>query len=512
MNILLKTILTAIPILASSITVSAERLVIMHTNDTHSQIDPDSRDNLGGVVRRMALIDSIRAAEPNALLIDAGDAVQGTLYFNLYGGKVEQEIMNIMDYDMRILGNHEFDNGVDSLYVMLKNADTKWLATNYDLRETPLGDMFESYEIYEYDDRRIGFMAINLEPKGMISEGNYDGVEYLDAIEASNSMAWYLRNVEHCDIVVAITHIGYNPLTPPGDVLLAKSSRNIDVIIGGHSHEMVSPTIEDKPALITNLDGKDVILAQVYKQGKNLGLLTIDLDNLGISHNVIPVNSRLDNEHSENIDRINETLAPYRAGIDSLMTRTPVGRTRAELTQNSPALLNWLSDLVLQRGRQMAENVDLAILNKGGIRRGLPKGTINEGEILTMLPFNNYVQVIDIKGSDLLEAFAVMAVADGNGVSEGVDITYIPGTEEAHYNDARVVSATLNGQTINPEATYRVATLDYLANGGDYMLPLMRHELVAASDRVFNKDVLDYLRTEGHNKKINPSAQIRMHK
>lgn len=512
MNYLLKAALAALPILTASFTVSAERLVIMHTNDTHSQIDPDSRDNLGGVVRRMVLIDSIRNAEPNALLIDAGDAVQGTLYFNLYGGKVEQEIMNIMDYDLRILGNHEFDNGVDSLYEMLKKADTKWLATNYDLRETPLGDLFENYEVYEYGNRRIGFMAINLEPKGMISEGNYDGVEYLDAIEAANSMAWYLRNIEHCDIIVAITHIGYNPLTPPGDVLLAKSSRNIDVIIGGHSHEMVSPSMDAKPAIIANLDGKNVILAQVYKQGKNLGLISIELDNLDISHKVIPVNSRLDNANSENIDLINETLAPYRAGVDSLMTRTPVGRTRVDLAQDSPSLLNWLSDLVLQRGRQLAQDVDLAILNKGGIRRGLAKGTINEGEVLTMLPFNNYIQVIDIKGSDLLEAFAVMARANGNGVSEGVDITYFPGTEDGEYNDARVISATLNGSPINPDAIYRVATLDYLANGGDYMLPLMRHELVAASDRVFNKDVLDYLRTYGRNKKVNPSAQIRMHK
>ena len=183
----------------------AENLVILHTNDTHSQIDPDDKDNLGGIARRKVVVDSVRNAESNFMLIDAGDAVQGTLYFNLFGGEVEQKAMNALGYDLRILGNHEFDNGIDSLAAVLKMADSKFLATNYDLADTPLKDKFGKYDIREFGNKRIGFIAINLEPKGMISEGNYNGLEYLDAMEAANASAWWLKNVDSCDMVVAVT-------------------------------------------------------------------------------------------------------------------------------------------------------------------------------------------------------------------------------------------------------------------------------------------------------------------
>lgn len=501
--------ITAAAIACASPVAVAEKLVILHTNDTHSQVDPDDKDNLGGIARRKVVIDSVRAAHENVLLVDAGDAVQGTLYFNLYGGEVEQKLMNALGYDIRILGNHEFDNGVDSLASVLSHADARFLATNYNLDDSPLEDIFDKYSIREIDDRRIGFIAINLRPKGMISEGNYDGVEYLDALEAANATAWWLRNIEHCDMVVAITHIGYNPVTPPGDMMLARRSENIDIIIGGHSHDLIQPGSDKYQWLVPNASGKNVLVAQVGKAGKNIGEITIDLDSLTTDYNVIPVNSRLDSRVSPEIEEI---IAPYRAGVDSLMTRVVVGKTKFELDQKSAALLNWSTDVVLDRGRQLAPDVDFAILNKGGLRRGLPKGNITEGQVITMLPFNNHVQVIDIKGSDLAKAFDAMALVDGNGVSDGVDVVYIPGTDEADKKDARVVSVTINGQPLDPDRTYRVATIDYLAGGGDYMPSLRNNNLVAQSDNVLFDDVLDYLRKgAGKGKKINPPTAWRMH-
>lgn len=481
----------------------AERLVILHTNDTHSQIDPDDATGLGGIGRRKVLIDSVRQAEPNVLLVDAGDAVQGTLYFNLYGGKVEQELMNALDYDFRILGNHEFDNGVDSLAAVLRHAAGTFLSTNYELSKTPLSPMFRKYDVREVGDRRIGFIAINLKPEGMISEGNYDGVEYLDAIEAANSAAWWLKHVERCDLVVAITHIGYNPVTPPGDVMLAENSRDIDIIIGGHSHDVISSDSSDKPCRIKNLDGKEVLVTQTGKAGRFLGQINIDLDSLTDDYRLLRVDSRLDSRVPQSIK---DMIAPYRAGVDSLMTRTPVGRTKHALAQVSPELLNWATDLVLDRGRQLAPDVDMAILNKGGLRRGLPKGTVNEGQIITMMPFNNRVRVIDIKGADLMEAFNVMAHAGGNGVSRGVEIVYEPG------DDAHVESAVINGKPLDPNRTYRVATIDYIANGGDYMSSMKRHTQVAESPTVLYRDVLDYLRHgAGKGRTINPDGTVRMH-
>lgn len=485
------------------IRMSAAELVILHTNDTHSQIDPDDKDGLGGVARRKAVIDSVRAAEPNVLLIDAGDIVQGTLYFNLFGGEVENRIMNLLGYDLRILGNHEFDNGVDSLAAMIKDAKSEFLATNYDLSGTPMADRFKKFTIKEIDGRRIGFIAINLAPQGMISEGNYDGVEYLDAIESANAAAWWLKNVEKCDMVVAITHIGYDPAMPPGDKSLAQSSTAIDIIIGGHTHDLIDPSGDKYQWRVPNRNGRDVLVTQVGKSGKNIGQISVNLDDLTTDYSIIPINSRLDSRLDP---AVAELIAPYRAGVDSLMAH-PVGRTAKELTQTSPELLNFVTDVLLESGKRLADGVEFALLNKGGIRRGLPKGTITEGQIMTMLPFNNRIQVIDIAGRDLLPALEQMARVGGNGVSDAVRATFSVDPDD---KDVELESVSINGKPLEPNRIYRVATIDYMANGGDYMPTLANHTLVAESKTVLYNDVLNYIRGL-HNRKINPDSTVRFY-
>lgn len=132
---------------------SSEHLVILHTNDTHSQIDPNNKDQ-GGILRRKVLVDSVRSARQNVMLVDAGDAVQGTLYFSLYGGEVEQKMMNALGYDIQILGNHEFDNGIDELAKMYAGVNATKLATNYDLSDTKLSSMFRPYTIKQIGDKK----------------------------------------------------------------------------------------------------------------------------------------------------------------------------------------------------------------------------------------------------------------------------------------------------------------------------------------------------------------------
>ena len=154
----------------------AEEFVLIHTNDTHSQMDPTDK-GLGGVARRKVLVDSIRQAHPNSVLVDAGDAVQGTLFFTLYGGEVEMKMMNELGYDLAVLGNHDFDNGVDALAKNLALSDVQWLTTNYDLRGSELHKFFKPYNIQQFGNRKVGINGLNLDPKGMIAEGNYDGVK-----------------------------------------------------------------------------------------------------------------------------------------------------------------------------------------------------------------------------------------------------------------------------------------------------------------------------------------------
>lgn len=493
----------ALAVMAVTPSALADKLVLLHTNDTHSQIDPDDIDNSGGIARRKILVDSVRAANPNTLLIDAGDAVQGTLYFNLFKGEVEQKAMNALGYDLRILGNHEFDNGTENLAKVLKLSDAEFLATNYDLSQSALKDIFHKYTTRRVGNRKIGFIALNLNPKGMIAEGNYDGVKYLDAIESANAAAWWLKNVDSCDMVVAISHLGYAPSTPPGDKALAAASSNIDVIIGGHSHDLITPDAKGNlTCRVNNRDGRPVLVTQSGKSGKYIGQIDIDLDDLSTQYKVLPINKRLDTPETKPVADI---IAPYRAGVDSLM-QVPVAKSAIAMTRSSIPQINWASDMVFDLSRQMADGIDFAIVNKGGLRRDTPKGTITEGQIKTLMPFNNKIVIIDIKGSDLMGAFRQMAKTGGNGISKNVAVRYKKSANSTEMPTS--VEVTVDGKPLDMDKTYRVATIDYLAGGGDYMETLRNHTPVTQSSDVLYNDVLKYLRK--HKKqKINPDPNPR---
>lgn len=477
----MKHIIVALILTAVATATYADRLVILHTNDTHSQIDPTDKD-LGGVIRRKALIDSVRAVEPNVLLIDGGDAVQGTLFFSLFGGEVEHKVLNHLGYDMAIVGNHDFDNGVDALARNLA-ADTsvEWIATNYDLKDSSIGKSFVPYVVKQYGGRRIAFIGINLNPKGMIAEGNYDGVKYYDALKAANSTAWHLKHNEGIDMVVAISHLGYDIDPRPNDLTLATMSEDIDMIIGGHSHTKLVDGHD--LTRVDNLDGKKVIIAQAGSRGEYVGEITVDLDELTARSRLIPVNSRLDRYVPD--QELVAMIQPYRHAIDSIMG-IKIGRSAVELTK--PRLLNLFADMVYTRGKMLAPDVDFSIINKGGIRRELPKGDITVGMIMTTLPFNNHVAVLDLTGADIVEALNVMASRGGDGIGGDIKVTVGDATPT-------VESVMIGGKPLDPEAVYRVATIDYLAGGGDYMQSLTNGSVVARSPQVLYDDIIDQIKS-----------------
>ena len=478
---------------AAAMSLSAEKLVIIHTNDTHSQIDPMDDSGLGGVMRRKVLLDSLRSAYDNVVLVDAGDAVQGTLFFNIGRGEVEEKVLNALGYDYTILGNHEFDNGMPGVKEIVGYSNAQWLSSNYNFDDTELAERFVKYDVRQFGDKKIGFMAINLNPEGMISEGNYDGVEYLDPVKAANAVAWILKNDEGADLVVALTHIGYT--TSNGELAdpeLIAQTENIDVVIGGHSHTLLLPD-GNLPVKIKNLNGDEVLVAQLNKGGQNVGVIEVDLDNMTMNNSVIPVDSKFDAKPDA---ELTEIIAPFRHGIDSIMS-LKIASTPIALDQTR--LLNLVSDFALARGRQLSDNVDFAIMNKGGIRRPLPKGDITEGMIIMMQPFDNHIQVIDVKGSDLSEVFDVMAGTGGNGVSGNVEAVYDPVTKKC-------LSVTIDGRPLDLDKTYRVATIDYLANGGDYMKALRNGELIAQSENIVYIDLIEYLKKL---KKVKSSSQER---
>ena len=269
----------------------SDRIVILHTNDTHSQIEPFSPSHksyggLGGVVRRMAIIDSIRSAEPNVLLVDAGDAIQGTPYFNLFGGNVEFEVMNAMRYDVRTLGNHEFDAGMEKLSRLIKNSTACFISSNYDLSQTPLDSCVRPWTIIECGEHKIGFLALNVNPENLIPAEACEGVVFHDPIKAANETARLLRK-KGVDIVVALSHLGYTAQDKSNvtDPQIAAESSEIDVIIGGHSHTTIDPGRIDRDPESTiqyrvkNKVGKEVVIAQTGMSGAYLGCIVIEPQN-----------------------------------------------------------------------------------------------------------------------------------------------------------------------------------------------------------------------------------------
>lgn len=481
----------------------AEDLVILTTNDTHSQIDPDF-DGKGGILRRKALIDSVRSVEKNVLLVDAGDIVQGTLYFSLYGGAVEYPLLDSLGYDISVLGNHEFDNGIDSLAYRQNTLKVTRLSANYGLTETKLNGHYLPYIIKEYGGKRFGIMGINLNPEGMIDMANCRGLVYNNSLCVANETARYLKQIEKVDFVIMVSHVGYDSSSTdsPGDVQIVKAGNDIDLVIGGHSHTEIDP---DNPTSVSwkvnNKTGREVPVTQTGKGGKNVGCIKIDLDSLTVVYDLIPVDSRWDGKaHYPALERF---LAPYQEPVHKLLNNIIV-QSAQYYDNSSVEMQNWVADMAFEMTvNQSGMNVDLAIMNKGGIRQSMPKGDVSEGLIGAMFPFNNKLVVIDVNGEELLEAFEVMAKRGGDAVSSNVKVLY--------KKDGTVEAATVRGMAVNRAKIYRIATLDYLAHGGDRLTSFANKDILYCDSEKFGTRVLDYVRKMGLNDVvIEPSSRARM--
>ncbi|MDE6651866.1 MAG: bifunctional metallophosphatase/5'-nucleotidase [Paramuribaculum sp.] len=497
---ILKKILMPAVIALGCISTNADNLVILHTNDTHSAIDPQ-KDGTGGILRRKVIVDSVRNANDNVLVIDAGDALQGTLYFTLFQGEVERKLMDAMGYDIMILGNHEFDSGIDVLRDYVSKSKAQWLTTNYDLRETPLDSLFVPYIIKEYGGKKIAFIGINLNPDGMISAANAVGVKYLDGIKAANSTAWSLKHNDRVDMVIAVTHIGYNSEIKPVDVDIAAASEDIDLIIGGHSHTKIDPADSGTPSWKTvNALGDSIPVVQTGSLGRYVGEIDINLDNMGVSYRLIPVNSRLDNNIEKDFAAI---LSPYRHSVDSIL-RIKVGKAAEPLLKADFSLVNLVSDMVKEIGENLnGAAVDLAVMNKGGIRCDVPSGEITRGLMMQMMPFDNRVVILDITGRDLAEAFDVMSGRLGDGISGGY--------AEFDNETLKCTRILIGGKELDPERVYRIATIDYLATGGDYMKSFKNGKEVARSNNILYDDMINCLLNGSlKGKKLKGDKTLRM--
>ena len=259
-----------------------KHITILHTNDVHSQIDPLPNNHykypgLGGFERRGTLVEQVRNENPNTLLLDAGDIFQGTPYFNYFGGELEFKLMSMLGYDAATLGNHDFDNGIDGFHAQLHNAKFDFVSANYDFQNTVLDDIVKPYKIINKDGIKIGIFGLGVELDGLVNKNLYKETQYLDPVEIAKDIVKELKKIEQCDLVICLSHLGYSyNSNKVSDLVLAEKTKNIDLIIGGHTH-----TLLQKPTITQNSEGKSVLINQCGKSGVYMGRVDFYFDNSG---------------------------------------------------------------------------------------------------------------------------------------------------------------------------------------------------------------------------------------
>ena len=431
-----------------------DEFVMLFTNDFHSQIEPMDGGG-GGVLRLKALVDSVRTAEPHVLLADAGDLVQGTYYFSLLNGVVEMKMLDMLKYDVRTLGNHEFDKKMSGLGEMFALSKVPVVASNYDFSNTNLAQYVVPSKILNAGKIKVGFIGLNVRLLNLVNKTAYEGVVWQDAINVADTYAAKLRE-DGADIVIAISHLGYGSGSTAYyyDCGIVTRTRHIDMIIGGHSH-----TTLRKATYISDMDGDQVPIVQTGSKGLNLGYAKIKLDEKGkpsFTYRLIPVDSRLDNRVDATFSSI---IDDYAAEVKEKMD-VKLGYAPYYISRGTPesALGNLTADGLIWIAQNLHDTkADVAIYNSGGVRANISNGNVTVGDVYAVYPFDNRLSLITIKGSKLKEL--LKKVPGSLYVNKEVKIVK---------SGTTISTMTLNGKTIQDSQNYTVATIDYISDNDGY--------------------------------------------
>lgn len=478
--------------------------VILFTNDFHSQIEPLSKEETynadrGGIKRIKALVDSVRNAEQTVFLADAGDFVQGTYYFSLLNGVVEMEIMEEIGYDVRTLGNHEFDKKMTGLYDMLSWNDVPVVASNYDFMQTGLATRIAQSMIIEKNGVKIGFIGMNVKLDNLVAPSSREGVQWQNAINVADNLAKELRD-RGADIVIALSHLGYekNSTEVYYDRGLAMNTRHIDMIIGGHSH-----TFLNYADYVKNKDNESVPVVQTGSKGICLGYAKIKIDKNGkptFTYKLIPVKNHLDKKLDPVFSNI---IDGYSASVSYKMEEV-IGNCPQAIRKGAPesALYNLTGDALIWMAKEhMGVDADVSLYNSGGLRAEISAGDLTIGDVYAVYPFDNVLSIVTMKGSDLKTMFNYVASSGGLPVNSDVKLVI---------SNKKVKSVTVKGKSIDNNKTYTVATIDYLVE-------LERYGFENAVSRTDSPDIIrdcfvDYFRhlSEENGGKITASEDGRI--
>ncbi len=448
---------------------------IMHTNDHHARIEPTDVSGVksGGVARRKTLVDQIRAETPNTLLLDAGDVFQGTLYFNQYRGQADLYFYNAMKYDAMAIGNHEFDQGPQTLADFIAGATFPVLSANITTDgSSPLAGKFKPWVIKEVGGEKIGIFGLTTEETPILSSPGV-GVSFTSHIDAARRSVSELT-AQGVNKIIALTHLGFDV-----DRAMAREVAGIDVIVGGHSHTPLGDepgAVATYPLVEVAPDGTRVVIVQDWEWVQWLGDISVGFDANGVVTNWQGKPIPLDDSIAADAG-FEAKIKEYNAPLEQLRN-TPVSQSavalngaRTDVRTKETNLGNLIADSMLDKTRVIGSQI--AITNGGGIRAGIDAGEVTVGEVLTVLPFGNTLAQVDISGALVKEALEngvsqVESVAGRFPQVAGVRFTWNPAAAPgSRVTGIQVADGAGGYKPIDPNATYRVVTNNFMLTGGD---------------------------------------------
>jgi 2',3'-cyclic-nucleotide 2'-phosphodiesterase (5'-nucleotidase family) len=469
---------------------SFSSLTILHTNDTHASLDD--------VGRRATLIEQIRSSvcKDNVLLVDGGDVSAGSLYFTLAQGQADLWFMQYMGYEAMVTGNHEFDKGPQALANFIDNAAFPVLCANFDFSQEPLlAGKIAPWTIIRKNGEKYGVFGLTAEETNEISNPGVN-IAINNAVQSAQQSVAELQK-QGINKIIALTHIGWDK-----DLELAGKVKDIDVIIGGHTH-----TVPDVYPVVVNASGVPALVVQAGSQGKYLGQLNLTFDRNGIIRNWDVSKLHVIDDAIEAAPVCVDRLAEFQGPLDEMLniiigeTLVPLDGERNNIRTQETNLGNLIADAFLSQARPLGAS--LALLNSGMMRSSMPAGKLSLGQILEITPFGNSLTVLKISGKQIITALE-------NGVSQveqvagrfpqvaGIRFAWNPQALPGH----RIVSVEIktgNGyQLMDPSAIYGVATNDFLAGGGD------GYTVFQKAVNIYNSGLADFEILQDHIKANSP--------
>ncbi|RAU96538.1 choice-of-anchor I family protein [Paenibacillus sp. YN15] len=482
-------------------------LTVLHTNDTHANIDSSSSSD--NVLRRVTAIKQTKANSVNPLLLDAGDVFAGTLYFNEYEGQADLAFMNLVQYDAMTFGNHEFDKGSEALSNFIKNAQFPFVSANVDFSaddllkgyfQAGIGSPAESGKVYpaiikDVDGQKVGIFGLTTVDTATISSPG--AVTFQDPVEkARNTVA--LLQQQGINKIIALSHLGYDV-----DQNLAKEVEGIDIIVGGHSHTKL------EAAAVDNTHSEPKLIVQTGERAQNLGKLQVEFDKDGKlvewQNTLIAIDQKNGSDYVFAADpEAADILAQYKPKIDE-MNKLVVGHSDVNLygavavdgyprvvRTKETAIGNLVVDGMLYEAKQAGIQADMALQNGGGIRTNLLAGDITQGAVQEILPFNNDVVVLELTGQEIwdgLENGVSAAPKEYGGFPHvaGMKFTY-DSSKPAHQRVTSASVKTDNGYVpLDVKKTYSLVTNIFTAKGGD---------AYASFGKAFNEGRVNFMYSE----------------